>query len=430
LDYLGRADEQVKVRGYRIELGEVRAALAGLDGVDHAAVIAREDRPGDKRLVGYVTGTADPADIRSQLADQLPAYMIPAAVVAVAELPLTVNGKLDARALPAPEYRAGEYRAPSNPTEETLAGVYARALGLESEAVSVDDSFFDLGGDSISAMRLIAAINAGLDTDLSVPTLFEAPTVRTLSERLLTNTASAPEIVPVQVLKNGTGIPMFCVHAVSGVSWPYQVLGNSLDCPIIGIQQARGGDDGEETEPGSIRDMAVNYADRIQANHPAGPYRLLGWSFGGVVAHAVAVELERRGAVVARLILLDAEPSLRSMASHAVDREQLDELVREQGDREFARHSQLLDQIVGNFNTNVALYRDHEADVFNGDLTVFSAARDESDRSSFLEQRWRPNVAGDIIVHSVDCSHHAMLTAESFATYGKQLSELLGRETM
>src|SRR6201991_3511076 len=122
LRYLGRADEQVKIRGYRIELGEVQAALAGCDGVEQAVVIAREDRPGDKRLVGYVTGTADPAEIRNALAERLPAYMIPAAVVVLEALPVTVNGKLDTRALPAPEYTAGDHhRAPSNAVEEILA---------------------------------------------------------------------------------------------------------------------------------------------------------------------------------------------------------------------------------------------------------------------------------------------------------------------
>ncbi|WP_142245686.1 non-ribosomal peptide synthetase, partial [Mycobacterium sp. IS-836] len=183
LRYLGRADEQVKIRGYRIELGEVRAALAGLDGVEQAVVIAREDRPGDKRLVGYVTGAVDPDDLRSRLAERLPSYMIPAAVVALGSLPLTVNGKLDKRALPAPEYTdVDRYRAPSGPTEEILAGIYARVLGLER--VGVDESFFDLGGDSLSAMRVIAAINTALDAGLAVRTLFDAPTVAQLAPRI------------------------------------------------------------------------------------------------------------------------------------------------------------------------------------------------------------------------------------------------------
>ncbi|WP_156624283.1 phosphopantetheine-binding protein, partial [Mycobacterium sp. 852002-30065_SCH5024008] len=171
---VGRADEQVKIRGYRIEVGEIRSALAALDGVQEAVVIVREDRPGDKRLIGYITGTADPAALRTQLAQRLPDYMIPAAIVPLPTLPVTVNGKLDIRALPSPEYTASGYRAPTNPTEEILAGIYAQVLGVER--VGIDQSFFDLGGDSILAMRLIAAVNTDLDEYLSVRAVFEAPT--------------------------------------------------------------------------------------------------------------------------------------------------------------------------------------------------------------------------------------------------------------
>ncbi len=163
LRYLGRADEQVKIRGYRIELGEIQATLANLDGVKQAVVIAREDRPGDKRLVGYITAvagqTVDPAALRTALTEQLPEYMVPTAVVVVETMPLTVNGKLDKHALPAPEYQHTEqYRAPTDAVEEILADIYAQVLGLDR--VGTDESFFELGGDSILSMQVVARARA------------------------------------------------------------------------------------------------------------------------------------------------------------------------------------------------------------------------------------------------------------------------------
>ncbi|SLE43144.1 Probable peptide synthetase NRP [Mycobacteroides abscessus subsp. massiliense] len=203
LEYLGRADEQVKIRGFRIELGEIQAALADVDGVEQAAVIAREDRPGDKRLVGYFIGAGEPAELRAALAKRLPPYMVPAALVRLEALPLTVNGKLDKRALPAPEYDdAARYRAPANAVEEAVAGIYAQVLGVER--VGTDDSFFDLGGDSISAMRVVAAINTSFDAQLAVRTLFEAPSVRSLSG-YLDCAAGAPANGPTYASVHGPG---------------------------------------------------------------------------------------------------------------------------------------------------------------------------------------------------------------------------------
>jgi thioesterase domain-containing protein/acyl carrier protein len=447
LRYLGRADEQVKIRGYRIELGEVQAALAGLAGVGQAVVLAREDRPGDKRLVGYVTesttDTVDPAAARNALAERLPGYMVPAAVVVIDALPLTVNGKLDTRALPAPEYRDGDrYRAPADPVEEVLAGIYAQVLGLER--VGVDDSFFELGGDSLSAMRLVAAINTTLDADLPVRVLFHAPSVRSLRQQLGRH-ASEVEVVPVEVLKEGTGVPLFCIHPGSGVSWPYQALGNYLDCPIIGIQRIL---QGEEAEPRSIRDMAKNYADRIQGVYPTGPYNLLGWSFGGVVAHELAIELQRRGCVIACLIFLDAKPSIDSNVTLPNDAlienkvleeilgfyridiphqngpltyQQVEELVCERGAVEFPRYKQFLDLAVQNLSSSLALHRAHEPGVFDGDALIFSALPDETIPGSSPLESWRPYVAGHITEYSIDCRHEDMLTAESLSLYGKQL---------
>ncbi|MGV9803538.1 amino acid adenylation domain-containing protein, partial [Mycobacterium sp. NPDC003449] len=195
LRYSGRADEQVKIRGYRIELGEIQSALIELDGVEQAAVIARADRPGDKRLVGYITGTADPVRVRAVLGERLPGYMVPAAVVMLDALPLTVNGKLDKRALPAPEYAdVDRYRAPTTPTEEILAGIYAQVLGLDR--VGIDESFFDLGGDSLSAMRVAAAVNTGLAADLAVRTLFETPTVAELAPRITAGSGGREPLLP------------------------------------------------------------------------------------------------------------------------------------------------------------------------------------------------------------------------------------------
>ncbi|BBC66514.1 hypothetical protein MMRN_34100 [Mycobacterium marinum] len=202
LQYVGRADEQVKIRGYRIECGEVTAALTTLDPIDQAVVIARNDAPGQPRLVAYYTTTSgtglDTTDIRASLSQVLPAYMVPAAFMVIDELPLTVNGKLDRRALPAPDYTtsAQAYVAPQGPVEEVLASLYAQILG-GSDRVSAADSFFDLGGDSLSAMRLIAAANTTLHAGLRVADVFEAPTITALAE--LVGTTTTTQAVPALI---------------------------------------------------------------------------------------------------------------------------------------------------------------------------------------------------------------------------------------
>ena len=237
--------------------------------------------------------------VRQRLSAQLPEYMVPAQIVVLDEFPLTSSGKIDTKALPAPVFAATPFQAPHTETEQVIAGIYAQVLGIER--VGVDDSFFDLGGDSLSAMRVIAALNAALDIHLPVRTMFYAPSVRSLSEQL-GKQDSTSEVIPVEVFQEGTGVPLCCIHDGLGLSWSYRALGNYLNCPIIGINQIPHDD---EQEPASIRQMAANYADRIQALYPDGPYKILGWSFGGVVAHELAIELQRRGCVVQTLVLLD-----------------------------------------------------------------------------------------------------------------------------
>ncbi|MDT5221927.1 MAG: hypothetical protein QOF15_4032, partial [Mycobacterium sp.] len=195
-----RADEQVQIRGNRIELGDVQAALAGLAGVRQAAVVARQDRPGDRRLVGYVTGTVDGPGARAALAERLPSYLVPTAVVVVDSLPLTHDGELDIRALPVPEYQEDDrYRA----IEKTIAEIYTQVLGVQH--VGMDESFFDLGGDSLSAMRVIVAVNAALGADLKVGTLFNAPTVAQLASRIGGDSA---RLRPLRAVERPPVIPL------------------------------------------------------------------------------------------------------------------------------------------------------------------------------------------------------------------------------
>ena len=209
-------------------------------------VIAREDRRGEKRLVGYVTGAVDPAGARAVLAERLPGYMVPAAVVVIEALPLTVNGKLDKRALPAPEYAdADRYRAPADPTEEILAGIYAQVLGLPR--VGVEDSFFDLGGDSLSAMRVIAAINSGLGAHLSVRALFDAPTVAQLAAHVGGDGSGPARVVPVErpavVPLSFAQSRLWFIDQLHGPSAVYNMpvalrLGGCLDVEALGVALA------------------------------------------------------------------------------------------------------------------------------------------------------------------------------------------------
>ncbi|GAA2910071.1 hypothetical protein GCM10020221_02490 [Streptomyces thioluteus] len=199
LRYLGRTDDQVKLRGFRIELGEVEAALAACPGVVSAAVVIREDRPGDHRLVGYaVTGEGvalDQHEVRAQLGRRLPEYMVPTAVVSLDGLPLTPNGKLDRKALPAPDRTVGTSgRAPRNGREEALAVLFAEVLGLES--VGIDDNFFDLGGHSLLATRLVGRIRTVIGAEVDLRTVFTRPTVAELAENLTSPGRARPKLRP------------------------------------------------------------------------------------------------------------------------------------------------------------------------------------------------------------------------------------------
>ncbi|MBZ4323612.1 thioesterase domain-containing protein, partial [Streptomyces huiliensis] len=452
LEYVGRTDDQVKIRGFRVELGEVEAALAAVPGVERAAVTVRDTAAG-KQLVGYVVpddakAGLDGGAVRGEVAVRLPEYMVPAAVVVVGALPLTVNGKLDKRALPEPEFTGGAYRAPATPTEEVLAEIFARVLDVPR--VGVDDSFFDLGGNSLSAMRVVAAVREAFDSQVGVRALMEAPTVRGIGRRLADWTAS-DELPQVMRVGQGSGDPLFCIHPGGGVSWSYRALAGVVGRPVVAIQQTV--DDGER--PGSVREMAERYADLVQSVKPEGPYDLLGWSFGGVVAHQMAAVLERRGAKVRRLVLLDAavvEAGAARAPDEAFDEvdvvryfvsknadlaalpelpepvtpERLAEWIETQAARGAAiPPAWLVGHVVHNLRFNSELWHGHTPDVFGGTAVVFRAAGE--DTGPGYSRDWSRFVAGPVTEYAVDCGHNDILSTDVLGAYGDRLrAELEG----
>jgi acyl carrier protein len=201
LEYLGRADDQVKIRGVRVEPGEVEAALRRIPGVRDCAVVAREDAPGTRRLVAYVAGDVDASALRTELRRTVPEPLVPSAFVAVGRLPLTPSGKLDRRALPAPDALPGAaFVAPRTADEAAVAGAWAAVLGVER--VGATDNFFEIGGHSLLATRVVARLRDAMGVELLVRTLFEAPTVEALAAAVAERRAAA---VPAPA---GAGVPV------------------------------------------------------------------------------------------------------------------------------------------------------------------------------------------------------------------------------
>jgi amino acid adenylation domain-containing protein len=309
LEFLGRVDAQVKVRGFRIEPGEVETALERHPAVRDAAVLARSDAGEAPRLVAYVAapGADAPsaAELRAHLRARLPEHMVPSAFVVLDALPLTPNGKLDRRALPAPEGGRGadEHVAPRDGLELRLARLWAEVLGLD--AVGVRDDFFALGGHSLVALRLLASVERMTGRRVPMATLLAGPTVERLAAALRADEAAAPTgpLVPIQPA--GDAAPLFLVHAAGGNVLSYAALARHLgpDQPVYGLQ-SRGLEGGEPIHA-RIEDMAADYLAELRAVQPAGPYRLGGWSMGGLVAFEMARMLHAAGERVELLALVD-----------------------------------------------------------------------------------------------------------------------------
>ncbi len=309
LEHLGRKDMQVKIRGVRIELAEVEAVLLDIPQIKEAAVVAREDAHGDKRLVAYVVAREEPSlpvgTLRAALLKSLPAQGVPAAFVFLDSLPQTPNGKVDRRALPAPSTARpaldGECRAARNPVEERLTRLWEEVLGVKP--IGVQDNFFELGGDSLSAVRLVARLEEAFGKSLPLHLLLQAPTIERLAAALEENGWDRRGAFLVEIQSKGSQLPLFCVHPVNTHIFVHLArrLGPEQPCyglHLFGLAPAR--------KPRVvIEPLASRYLDEIRKVQPEGPYFLCGLCAGGVVAFEMAQQLKARGEEVAFLALLD-----------------------------------------------------------------------------------------------------------------------------
>ncbi|WP_280269032.1 alpha/beta fold hydrolase [Nocardia wallacei] len=369
-------------------------------------------------------------------------------------VPLTPVGKLDRKALPEPVFgnRSG-YRAPATATEEALCAAFAEVLGVET--VGADDGFFELGGNSLLATKVVAHVRAA-GFELPVQVMFGESTPAAIARRLEASAGDAlalalEPVLPIRPATETGAAPLFCVHPAIGLAWCYSGLLAHLpaDRPVYGLQAPHvgGGDDDS-----SIVEAAKHYVAQIKSVQPQGPYHLLGWSLGGLIAHEMAVQLQQAGEQVALLAMMDSyqlsdewlEHAIPGVADiigelgsdllggdHAVDPRltlrDAAELLRGRPGPFAALTVEHLQRLYTGYANGAVLAHGFRPRVFDGDLLFFTAADDEINRADPTRraESWEPFVTGDIHDQKVRCRHSGMTTPESLAVIGPVLREHL-----
>ncbi|KQU03086.1 hypothetical protein ASG56_20060 [Rhodococcus sp. Leaf7] len=462
LVYVGRSDHQVKVRGFRIELGEIDAAFDAHDGVDFSTTMGHVLPSGDTALVSYVLrhshSAVDAASLRRHLQERLPAYMVPQSITLLDELPLTAVGKLDRRALPAPVFAVnGEHREPVTETERAVCAIYQDVLG--AHGVGLDDNFFELGGTSLVGTRVVARLEEALGATVPMQWLFTDSTPAALAQRIdenahlsadevtATATGSLEMVLPLR--PQGTASPVFCIHPAFGLSWSYSGLLAHVDAdqPVYGLQSPV--ISGRTEEFGTMEELARYYVREIRSIQPHGPYNLLGWSLGGLIAHAMTVELQRVGEKVGTLTMLDSyvladeylesTPSVRDLVHEFTGHELPDgveltvaDAAAALGDERSGAAAALtvdtLERLYAGYVNGTTLAHGYEPGVAECDVLFFSAVDDEVNRKDLRRtaSAWRRHVTGGIFDYAVPCSHTAMTDPEALAVMGPVVARHLG----
>ncbi|WP_330180111.1 non-ribosomal peptide synthase/polyketide synthase [Nocardia sp. NBC_01503] len=461
LEYLGRGDDQVKIRGFRIEFGEIDAAFVAHPGVRAATTIGHETASGATILAAYVCCVTEAAptvaELRRHVAALVPGYMVPQAITLLETLPLTPGGKLDRTALPEPELlAANSFRAPASAAEELVCAAFAATLGLDR--VGADDGFFELGGNSLLATRLVAAIRERCGIDLPMQALFLDPTPAGIAARVmdpatgsrLAVDATLRPLLPLR--ENGSLPPLFCVHSASGVAWTYTGLLPHIEPerPMYGLQLPHLSED--VTDLDTVEELAERYIRELRGVQPHGPYHLLGWSLGGLIAYEIAVRLRAAGETVDLLALLDsrvladeprtADPSAgellaallgdAGLATADVDAERAAELLRERQGPFGALDAGHVERLYAGYLAGTGMGHRFRPGRYDGDLLYFTATEPDSPIAGRPQppiagaDPWRELVGGDVREYFVSCSHVDMGAPRALAEIGAVLRDHLG----
>ncbi|RLM24495.1 non-ribosomal peptide synthetase [Brenneria alni] len=446
VEYLGRSDDQLKIRGQRIELGEIEQALLAQPGVIQAVVCAREGvnaalTGADARqlvawLIPETDVTLDIDRLHQAMAQQLPAHMLPVSYVLMTAFPLSANGKLDRKALPAPETHRESGRKPAPGTECLLAALFADILARET--VFADEDFFALGGHSLLAMQLAAEIRRRLHQPLTVGQIMVARSVEKIAALLdgkqATDSAESRGVGETLPLRAGRGPVLFCLHPASGFAWQYAGLLGYLggEYPIVGLQSPR--PQGVIARCEDVAAMCEHHLAAIRRIQPEGPYCLLGYSLGGTLAQGIAARLQQAGQPVAFLGLLDTYPpegqdwtcpseeEARQDVAHeqaafmAATEEESDPQLR-------AEKAAMFNSIVANYKDAVRLLSGATTPHYAGEATLFVATH-KLPAGMDVQATWAPYV-NTLVTYPHACEHADILSPASLTHLGPQLDRLL-----
>lgn len=458
LFYLGRKDNQVKLRGQRIELGEIRNALLACPNVEEAHVVIEDREAVGQVLVAYIRTSTPCAQeaLKQQLRKTLPVYMVPNVIHTLHTLPLTPNGKLDMRRLS--QYiedealdEDTEQDGETNSAEAVICGIFASVLHTPTP-VRPDQDFFMLGGHSLLAFKVIHQVQEAFGVELSVADLMANPTPRGVLEQLSSDHHYDP-LMPILRLRHGQAdhVPVICIHGGSGMGWPYAGLLKYFpsEWPVYALQSEALRN--PHYSPSTFEEVARDHLARIRSLQPHGPYHIIGWSFGGQIAHTVAAMLQQEGETVDSLVLIDAYPTNaasfiydRLKANDAVMRhtvrerlvqlifngeevpvKEWDAAVNKRFNIDVERRGNLLDSILHELTLSMGLMNLYHPQPYQGDMMFIEAKEDELRMDGLKPENWRPYVSGKITASKVDFLHEALMQSDALECYAERLTDYL-----